>query len=298
LIRLLVVLGVLLSSGARARTLTVGPGMAFAVPSAAASVARDGDRVEIQPGTYIDCAVWTAGHLVIAGVGDAAGVIVADKTCQGKALFITVGDDITVENMTLRGARVPDANGAGIRAEGRGLSVVGVRFLANQNGILSGPVRGTIAIRNSVFVGNGTCDKACAHGVYIGAVDLLRIENSRFEGTLQGHHIKSRALRTEILGCSIDDGDAGTASYAIDIPNGGDVVIRGNSLRKGPRSENRRAMIAIGEEGALHPTSAIVIEGNSARNDSGGVPAFVDNRTGAPVTLRDNRLDGAFQLSP
>ena len=59
-------------------------------------------------------------------------------------------------------------NAAGIRGEGQNLVVDGVQFIDNQNGILSGTVGGAMHIRNSIFVGNGACIQACAHGVYVG----------------------------------------------------------------------------------------------------------------------------------
>ena len=288
MLRLLACL-LLLSVTTQARTLEVGATEPFKTPSAAAAAAKDGDRIAIHPGTYRDCAVWNANNLVIAGIGNAETIVIADKSCQGKALFVTVGDNIEVRNLTLTHARVADGNGAGIRAEGRNPTVTGVRFVDNQNGILAGTSGGTITIRDSLFDRNGTCEHACAHGVYAGAVDLLRIENSRFLGTRQGHHIKSRALRTEIVGCTIEDGPEGTASFSIDIPNGGAVTIRGNTLQKGPKSENRTAMISIGEEGTTHPTPEIVIENNTASSEGPWHTALVSNRTATQAQMRGNR---------
>ena len=246
----------------------------------------------IQPGEYFDCAVWKANKLVIEGAGDPEKVIVTDKTCQGKALFVTVGEGITVRNLTLTRARVPDDNGAGIRAEGKNLVVEGVRFVNNQNGIMSGTAGGTMTVRNSVFDRNGACLSACAHGIYAGALDLLHVEGSRFVGTKQGHHIKSRALRTEVIGCTIQDGSEGTASYEIEIPNGGSLVARGNTIQKGPKADNRSAAIVIGAEGVSHPTREITIEDNSFRNDGAWETAFVNNLTATEAMLRGNQLSG------
>ena len=282
----------LVAGHAHARVLEVGEAAPFKTPSAAAAAARDGDTVAIQPGSYTDCAVWTANRLIVEGVGDAATVIVRDKICQGKAIFIAVGEGITIRNLTLTHASVPDGNGAGVRGEGRNLSVDGVRFIENQNGILSGTRGGTTAIRDSLFERNGTCQSACAHGLYVGEVDLLRVENSRFIGTRQGHHIKSRARRTEIVGCTIADGPDGTASYAIELPNGGDLLARGNTIEKGPRSGNHTAAIAIGAEGVTHPTAEISIDENSFRNDGPWETAFVKNLTATAAELRGNRLVG------
>src|SRR5438270_171679 len=101
-------------------TLAVGPGSFYTMPSQAAVKAKDGDRIRIAPGTYIDCAVWSANNLVIEGTGP--GVVITDKSCLGKALFVITGNDITVKNLTLQRARVPANNGAGIRQEGRNLT--------------------------------------------------------------------------------------------------------------------------------------------------------------------------------
>jgi hypothetical protein len=272
--------------------LQVGANKEFKMPSAAAADAQDGDRVEIQPGEYFDCAILRANKLVVEGVGDPDKVVVTDKACQGKALFVTIGEGITIRNLTLTRARVPDGNGAGIRGEGKNLVVDGVRFVNNQNGILSGTSGGSMIVRNSVFDRNGTCDAACAHGLYVGELDLLRVEQTRFTGTKQGHHIKSRAMRTEVSGCTIQDGPNGTASYEIEIPNGGSVVVVGNTIEKGPKAENHSAAIVIGAEGVTHPTREITVENNTFRNDGPWETAFVNNQTATEAALRGNQLFG------
>ena len=43
------------------------------------------------------------------------------------------GSDITIRNLTFQRARVPDKNGAGIRAEGGNLTIEHSRFLNNEN---------------------------------------------------------------------------------------------------------------------------------------------------------------------
>ncbi len=279
-------------AGAQGRTLEVGPGREFRAPSAAAAAARDGDHVRIEPGEYRDCAVWLADNLVVEGVGDAAGVVIADRICSSKALFVTVGAGITIRNLTLTRAAVPDGNGAGIRGEGRNLVVENVRFIGNENGILSGTVGGSMIIRDSVFDRNGSCRNACAHGVYVGNLDLLQVERSRFTRTREAHHIKSRALRTEVSGCTIEDGPEGTASYEIEAPNGGSLLVRGNAIEKGAKAGNRRSVISIGAEGVRHPTREILIEDNTFRNTGPFETTFVTNLTTTAAVLRNNRLTG------
>ena len=188
---------------------------------------------------------------------------------------------------------MPDGNGAGIRAEGVNLTVDGLRFINNQDGILANPVPdSTIVIRNSRFERNGTCERACAHGIYIGGIKMLRVENSTFLGTKQGHHIKSRATRTEVIGCEISDGPEGTGSYEIDIPNGGTLVARDNRLEKGPHAENHGAVIILGEEGVTQPTPEITIDNNTFRNDGSFPTVFVVNDTATEAMLKGNKLSG------
>ncbi len=277
---------------AQARTLEVGDGKAYKLPSLAALAARDGDTVKIFPGEYFDCAVWQANKLVVEGVGDAANVVITDKTCNGKALFITTGADITIKNLTLTRARVPDTNGAGIRGEGAKLLVEGVRFINDENGILTGFEGSTVIVRDSTFEGNGTCEKACSHGIYVGNSKLLLVERSHFSDTKRGHHIKSRAERTEIIGNTIVDGPEGTASYLIDIPNGGSVVIRGNTMDKGPMAENRSTAIEVGAEGVTQATRELLIENNTFNNSGAYDTMFVSNFTATKAVVRGNHISG------
>src|SRR5262249_53433590 len=228
---LLILAGNAITGATRGDTLKVGPTQTYKMPSAAAAVAKNGDHIEIQPGQYFDCAVWRADNLVIEGTGP--GVVITDKTCDGMGLFVIRGNNTTVRNLTLTRSRVPDSNGAGIRLVKGSLIVDSVKFINNQNGILGGEPGATVTIRNSDFDKNGTCETACAHGIYIGHVDLLRVENSRFSNTRQAHSIKSRAQRTEVMGSTITDGPEGTSSFLIEIPNGGAVIARDNTLEKG-----------------------------------------------------------------
>jgi hypothetical protein len=295
-LRLLLILpmSILVARPVQCATLRVGHNQTYKMPSEAAAVAHDGDRIEIEPGEYFDCAVWHPNNLVIEGT--APGVIITDKTCMGKGIFVIAGNNTAVRNLTLTRARVPDLNGAGIRLDGGDLVVDGVRFIDNQEGILGGGlVAGTtVSIINSYFEKNGNCENVsgCAHGIYVNNIDLLRVANSTFINTKVGHSIKSRALRTEIVGCNISDGLEGTSSFLIDIPNGGGLIVRDNTLEKGPKSQNHTAAIEIGAEGSTHPTPEILIINNTFRNDGDYQTALLWNVTATAAELRENKLSG------
>ena len=276
---------------AGAATLQVGPEQAFKAPSAAIAAAHDGDVVDVAPGQYFDCAVIRQNNLTLEGTGP--GVVMTDKTCQGKALLVINGANVTIRNLTLQRARVPDQNGAGIRAEGGSLTVENTRFINDQNGILGADnPTAMIRVSGSTFQDDGVCAQSCAHGIYIGHFKLLRVEHSHFLRTRDGHSIKSRASRTEVIDNDIADGPDGTSSYLIDIPNGGSVLIEGNRLEKGPHTGNPANAIMIGEEGVDRPTDSLIVRNNHFSNDQARSTTFVNNITATPVQLSGNEFQG------
>src|SRR5215217_4911531 len=126
---------------------------------------------------------------------------------------------------------------------------------------------------------------------------MLRIERSQFVNQHLGHHVKSRARRTELLNNDIMDGAEGNSSYLVDIPDGGDLVIIGNIFQKGPRTQNRNVAIAIGlERGMSNPTSEMRIENNKFTNDLGSQTIFVRNRTPIRAALWGNTFEGKVRV--
>ena len=283
------------------RILRVGVGETFNVPSAAAASAQNGDIVEIASGTYDDCAVWPAraGSITIRASGNGP-VVVTGEVCDHKALFVIKADNVLVSGITFTGATSPDHNGSAIRAEGRNLTVEHSRFVDNEEGILAAPQADSIIlIRDSYFKGNGNCvlPAGCAHGIYANASDRLVVEGCTFLEQQIGHHIKSRARRTELVANRIEDGPAGTASYLVDIPDGGSLIMRNNILEKGPRSDNPTVAVTLGEESNSNPTAQIIVENNRFSNDTQGPTVFVRNLTGTPASVRANVTTGNVRLT-
>jgi hypothetical protein len=286
---------------ASGRVLKVGFGEAFSVPSAAAASAETGDIVEITSGTYDDCAVWPAqaGSITIRAAGNEP-VVVTGQVCDHKALFVIKADNVLVSGITFTGATSPDHNGSAIRAEGRNLTVERSRFVDNEEGILAASqADSTITIRGSYFKGNGNCllPAGCAHGIYANAIDRLVVEGCTFLEQHIGHHIKSRARRTELVANRIEDGPAGTASYLVDIPDGGSLIMRENILEKGPRSDNPTVAVTLGEESNSNPTAQIIVENNRFSNDTSGPTVFVRNLTRTPASVRGNVITGNVRLT-
>jgi hypothetical protein len=293
MLKICVLAAILCASTASAAVLDVGPGQKFAKPSAAIAKAHDGDTVRVAAGDYEDCASIKQNRFTLEGPADASAVM-RNKTCAGKAILVIDGNDVTVRGLTLANAKVPDRNGAGIRAEGGALRVENTKFLHNENGLMSAN-EANIVIRvvDSTFIGNGQCQPTCAHGIYAGHIRLLRVEHSKFLEQHEGHHIKSRAARTEVIGCDIQDGPAGNSSYLIELPNGGAALIERNQMSKGRMSSNGGTAISIGAEGDINPPGPIVVRDNTFVNDQDRPTVFVRNFAATPAELSGNTLTGA-----
>ena len=200
---------------------------------------------------------------------------------------------------TVRGITFARAHGsghiaAGILLEGNNLTVENSQFVENENGILAGGGSASrVIVADSRFRGNGSCQGACAHAIYAGSpIGLLDIERCHFLDTRTAHHVKSRALSTVVRDSDIADGDSGTSSYLIDVPNGGTVLIERNRLQKGRNSANPEVAISIGEEGVKNPTASVVIRDNAFVSDLPEATAFVRNDTPSGAMVIGNRLSG------
>ncbi|MCS6877533.1 MAG: right-handed parallel beta-helix repeat-containing protein [Geminicoccaceae bacterium] len=239
---------------ARGRVLRVGPGEAFRVPSEAAARARAGDTVEILPGHYSDVAIWRADRLTIRGVGGTPVIDGGGRGAGGKAVWVVAGREVVIENVELTGARVPDRNGAGIRAEGADLTLRAVRIHGNEIGILSAvDFSGELRIERSEFFANFVPDWEAAgvppgHNVYVGGADRFTLLGSWIRGAVDGHNVKTRAKENRILYNRIEDVPNGASSYLVDIAVGAPTLLLGNLLIEGAGSPNR-AVVAVAAEG-------------------------------------------------
>ena len=92
----------------------------------------------------------------------------------------------------------------------------------------------------------------------------------------------------------ISDGDA-TASYSIDLPNGGRSLVAGNVIVQGPRSDNP-ALVSYGAEGLTNASHTLWVVNNTFvnRRTSG---TFVALAEGTRAHLRNNLLVGPGDLS-
>ncbi|HEY1515338.1 MAG TPA: right-handed parallel beta-helix repeat-containing protein, partial [Solirubrobacteraceae bacterium] len=221
-----------------------------------------------------------------------AHIDAAGANSEGKAIWVIAGNDTTIKNVELSGARAPDDNGAGIRQEGAGLTIEHCRFDHNQEGILAADNPASdIVIDASVFADNGAGD-GYSHNIYINHVRSFTLRYSYSTDARVGHLVKSRALRNYILYDRLT-GEHGTDSYELDLPNGGLSYVIGTVIQQGARTQNPN-MLAYGEEGDLNPASRLYAVNDTFVNDlRRGDAIFVGPQVTAPVFAENDISTGS-----
>lgn len=255
----------LIAEESHAKVWQVGSTRTYTKPSSVMALVSAGDTVEIDPETYTaDVGVWSKDNLVIRGTSDNtfAHLAAGGANAQGKAIWVISGANAKVENIEFSGASVPDHNGAGIRQEGSGLWVKHCYFHDNEDGILAGDnPTSDIVIEASEFSHNGYGD-GYTHNMYINHVKSFTLKFSYSHGAKVGHNVKSRAYSNFILYNRIMDEADGTASYEIDLPNGGHSVVLGNSIMKGTQAQNS-VLVNYGAEGITNATNDLYVINNT-----------------------------------
>lgn len=279
---------------AGANVLTVGAGEEFSTLAAAINASHDGDVILVDAGTYTNDFATITTKITIAGVGGMVNLVATVPPPNLKGI-LTVDNDVTIENLSFSGSAISAAdgnNGAGIRYEGGQMTLVNDSFTNNQDGILAAAVLPQLTVNNisidhCLFADNGAGD-GYTHNCYISTgVGTLNVTNSIFEGAVVGHELKSRAQVNNIVGNLFYDGPGGTASYDIDLPNGGVDLVQDNVIEKGPNAQNSN-MVHFGGEGIPYAGSSLTVQGNYFVNDAGSNTVAVLNQTATSVTVSNN----------
>ncbi len=256
-----------------ARVLRVEEG-AWPTLAAAVAAAADGDTIHLAPGAYYECAVLRQRNLVLEG----PGAVLTDRICEGKALLVARGGNLTVRDVTLARARVADRNGAGIRLEAQGLSLERVRFADNEVGVLAAQGgAGQVRVVECRFEGGGVAGERPTAALMVGVVGLLRVERSVFDA-VKGAQIVTNAARSELVGNQIGAGSAPGAGAAVQA-GGGVLVMQDNLLTVGPALPPHAAAVVASGEGAELRGNRLV------------------NRTGQPLRLLLDWMDAAPVLA-
>ena len=293
------VFAVSLSSFAIAATLHVGPGQTYAMPCAAIAAASANDTIQIEAsGNYSgNVCAWSTSGLTIQGVNGRPHIDAAGQNAQGKAIWVIAGDDTTIDNIELSGCHVPDQNGAGIRQEGKNLTVRRSYFHDNEDGILAADKPGsTILIEYTEFAHNGFGDGR-SHNLYINHVDTLVFQYNWSHGAVVGHLLKTRALRNFVLYNRLTGETGGTESYEVSMPSGGTSFVIGNLIEQPSTTQNGAMLDYLSEPGTANPDDRLFVVNNSFVNDRGsGTFLQIGATTSTPVIATNNIFFGGGTL--
>jgi hypothetical protein len=293
---------------ALAATLSVGAGKTYPTPCRAFAAAASGDIIEIDAATaYVGdvCGIYPS-NLVIRGVNGRPKISAGGANAMGKGIWVVVGNGITIENVEMSGARVPDRNGAALRLEGTGFTLRSSFLHSNENGILANAnASSDILIEGSEFGFNGYGD-GYSHNIYIGNVRSLTFRYNYSHDANVGHNLKSRAQTNTIAYNRFSSTPAGqpntTASgqpsYEVNLPNAGIGYVIGNVIQQ-PSANQNAAMLTFGEEGASNPGQSLYVINNTFLNDDGSRGTFVMVGSGVttPVLMQNNIFAGVGTVS-
>jgi hypothetical protein len=277
--------------------LCVGRGHKYSKPSEAALSAKDGQTINIEADDYVgDAALWSKNNLIVRGVGGRPRINANGVNIGGKGTWLVTGNNMIVENIEFSGAKVADRNGAGIRLEGKNLTLRNCYFHHNENGILTGVNEDSdILIEHSEFGYNGSGDGQ-THNIYVGRVRSLTVKYSHLHHANVGHNFKSRALTNYLLYNLIVDELDGNASYEVNIPNGGRAYLIGNVIQQSPKTEND-TIVSFGEEGLKHGPHQFYFVNNTVVNDGPRSGRFVRIKQGSDsARFVNNIFAGQGQL--
>lgn len=285
--------------------LTVGTGKEFQTIQSAVAASKAGDTVEVNAGTYTVADLNITHDLTIEASGNGPVNVVAPGTITyggnvSKGLFVvgsdTTAPNVTIEGLSFSGAKSAQSNGAGVRYQSGNLTLVDDSFANNQDGLAAWPFvenTGTVIVQGCTFNHNGAGDGQ-SHNLYIGEINTFIMENSISENANVGHEVKDRAFNSIIENNLITDTATGNASYSIDLPDGGNALIQGNTIVKGAHASTGTVIHVGGDEQQNGGTTTI---SNNVIVDNFVHPAAVNvvwNQTNDPnVILSNNNILGS-----
>ncbi len=247
--------------------LYVGPARTYTKPSQAFAAAQDGNYILIDAGTYTDdFATINANNLVIKSVGGKARIVQSSGATNpnGKGLWVTAGSNITIDGIEFVGSHTAALNGAGVRAEGAGLTLRNSYFHNNQDGILSiDNISSDILIESSEFANNGDTGNAYQYNIAVGEVRTFTFRYNYNHDAVGGELLRSTAHKNVIIynrfvGSS--DASANNTTSYIDFPFGGDCFVVGN-IFYAPLATN--PLIFAGEVTQSNPSQQLSIVNNT-----------------------------------
>jgi len=276
-------------------------GAYYATLSDAISGSAANDVLLVPAGSYVENFPSITHSLTIDAVGGLASLSNPRPIPPNDRAILDVpidaGVNLSISGLEISGAQreEPNPNGAGILFEiGNGtLTVTNSYIHNNEDGILTGYPDAaspggvmSVVISHSQISDNGAppgssyAASGSDHNLYIGALTSFTLTDSYVSDEQgYGHEVKSRALTNIIRDNRIQDGPSALVSYDIDLPDGGNSLISGNVIEKGPGAVNEYMINFGGDD--TYPNSALTISDNT----------FINDRPGGAVALLNETYD-------
>jgi len=251
------------------------------------------------------------GQLILlsAGIYRQAGIIRVDDmtllaepsahltetAANGKGALLLQGENLLVEGLECSRVVVSSGNGACLRQDWGNVTLRGVHFHESQMGILTGHKGGKIVIEDSFIHDSGRYQPGnYGHNVYTNSGELYFRRSWSLRAANEGHELKSRSRITIIensLLASINSED----SRIVDVPEGGELVIRNSLLGEGPFSSNWDIIgygLEVNKAGPPHLINKILITGNTIVSDRFGTARLLNAKHAQKTIVANNVIVG------
>ena len=280
----------------------VGRGF-YHTPGEAFAQARDGDRIEIQAGSYHDVGVIKANLVTVVGVNGRPRIDGQSKIADGRGIWVIYGNDTTLENVEMmnedngkRGEAAWDQ--AAVYLVGNNLTLRHLYVHDNMQGFFNATRAGqpcNLLIENSLFALNGD-GGGHSHNIYVNHnVTKLTMRGVWSRDCRGGHILKVRAYESDIQGCLFTDPNGVSLNWFLDFPDGGRHRFTGNIVEHSNRNPGS-VFIAYGEEGLLNPAPhEMLVAQNTFVNDGNGTFFKIQHVT---ATVRQNIFAGTTEPAP
>ncbi len=269
----------------------------YANPSQAFANAKDGDRIEIQAGTYNDVGVLKANNVTVVGVNGQPQIDGQSKIADGRGIWVIYGNNTTLDNFEMlhedngkRGEAAWDQ--AAVYLMGNNLTLRHMDVHDNMQGFFNATRTGSrcnLTIENSVFARNGD-GGGHSHNIYVNHnITKLTMRGVWSRDCRGGHILKVRAFESDIQGCLFTDPNGTSLNWFLDFPDGGSHKFTGNIVEHNNQNHGS-VLIAYGEEGLLNPAPhEMLIAQNTFINDGEGTFFKIQNLT---ASVRENIFVG------
>ena len=238
--------------GAGGPVVAVGPSRTLkTIKAALASFSAIGGTILLDPGTYTE-----ASDIEVPVTIRAAGKVVFNWTGQplmwDQAGFVNRADfllDGSTFGIEMFGAMAQDSAATAVRPyAGTHTTLRNVIIHDCADGVLTNPSIEYLGIFDSEIYRCSGDDQS--HGIYVAtAAKLVHLERVNVHDLLSpGNFVKSRAIRTELVTCTLGGPTSTSGSKLLDACEGGTVVVTGGVWQKPANANDSHVMIGIASE--------------------------------------------------